>query len=239
MSVPHLPVQLPSGYRTYHDVHSENITVRPYTGEDESVLAQINPANIEKNFLVVLTRVISGIDPRNLTLGDRLYLIIWEYINSYSETVQVRQTCSNCMEVVTFPVDLRKLEIKKLNPDLAIPTPVQLPVQGATVHLRPLTVGDEIAVEKIESAGDAFLYRFARSFVGVDDHVQQMVQMKTWPAKDVARIRYYHDVEADHGPITSIKMGCPHCKEVEEVEVPFRLDFFHPEGSALGTCFGA
>jgi len=240
MSTSYLPVQLPSGGQTYLSVSSEDITVRPYTGEDESILAQINPNNIEKNFLVILKRVVSGIDPKYLTLGDRLYLILWLFINSYSETVQVSQTCSHCLQDTEFTVDLRKFETKLLNPDLQIPTPVQLPVSGATVHLRPLTVGDEVAVEKLASSGaDVHLYRYARSIVGEDDPVGKMAEMRHWPVKDIARIRYYHEVEADHGPLMNTVLPCPKCGEEEVVSVPFRFDFFYPEGATLGACFRA
>lgn len=239
MSMSYLPVQLPSGCRAYINIAPEDITVRPYTGEDESILAQINPTNIEKNFLVILSRVLSGIDPKLLTLGDRLYLILWLYINSYSETVRVKQVCSHCLQEQEFTVDLRKFNIKVLDPELHIPTSVTLPVSGTTVHLRPLNVGDEVAAEKLATSGtDVHLYRYARSIVGQDDPVGKMTEMKKWPAKDVARIRYYHDVEADHGPIMASILPCPNCGQEEEVSVPFRFDFFYPEGTALRACFG-
>jgi hypothetical protein len=240
MSIVHLPVVWPSGCGTYIDAVPEDIMVRPYTGEDESILAQINPTNIEKNFLIILKRVVSGIDPTKLTLGDRMYLMIWEYINSYSETLRVRQVCSNCLKEAEFTIDLRNLSIKGLDPDLSIPTDVQLPISGETVHLRPLTVGDEVAVEKLRSSGtDIHLYRYARSFVGGADPVKQMEEMRTWPARDVARIRYYHDVEADHGPIMNVEQSCPECGGEEEVIIPFRFGFFYPEGETLRDCFRA
>jgi len=240
MSMAYLPVQLPSGCRTYLNIPPEDITVRPYTGEDECILAQINPTNIEKNFLVILKRVLQGLDPKSLTLGDRLYLIIWLYISSYSEIVTVKQMCSHCMQEVEFNADMRKFDIKPLNPDLPIPTSIELPESGTTVHLRPLTVGDEVASEKLANSGtDIHLYRYARSIVGQDDPVGKMQEMRTWHARDIARIRYYHDVEVDHGPIMRVTLPCPKCREEEVVDVPFRFDFFYPEGKTLGTCFGA
>ena len=240
MSNVELPVSLPSGCRTYLDINDGDITVRPYTGEDESILAQINPVNIEKNFLMVLKRVVSGIDPKKLTVGDRLYLIIWEYVNSYSETVTVRQMCTHCMGDVEFVVNLQNLPVKPLDPELQIPTPVILPISGSTVHLRPLTVGDEIAIEKLALSGtNVHIYRLARSIVGQDDPIKQMLEMAKWPVKDLARIRKYHDVDANHGIITTANLPCPKCEEVEDVVVPFRFDFFYPEGEALSACFGA
>jgi len=236
----YLPVQLPSRCRTYPDVDPDSIAVRPYTGEDEIILAQINPTNIERNFMTILNRVVQGVDPKILTLGDRLYLIIWEFINSYSDSMKINQTCSFCLEEAEFVVDLRKFPIQYLNESIEIPTPVELPISGETVYLRPLTVADEVAVEKLVVGGtETHLYRFARSFVNVDNPIEQMEKMRSWHVKDVARVRYYHSVEIDHGPVTIGKVPCPKCKAEEEIEVPFRFDFFYPTGSTLGTCFGA
>ena len=82
----HLPINLPSRCLTYRDsenksVNPSNVKVRTYQGSDEIYLAQINPINLERNYFEVLKSVLFGIDPLQLTLGDRMYLILWEYVN--------------------------------------------------------------------------------------------------------------------------------------------------------------
>jgi hypothetical protein len=237
----YLPIQLPSRCRAYSsDITPGAILARPYTGEDEMILAQINPVNIERKFLVILNRVLQGIDPKKLTVGDRLYLIIWEFINSYSETMTVRQVCSHCIKNVEFIVDMRKCPIKELDPDLSIPTSITLPVSKKQVQLRPLTVEDEIAVEELaESGQDEHHFRLAKSIVGEGDPVAVMMEMKKWPAKDLARIRYYHSWEVDHGTITTVPCKCSNCGKEEEVDIPFRFDFLYPKGQTLRDCFRA
>lgn len=232
----YLPIQLPSKCLSYPDIKSSDVQIRPYNGEDEALLAQINPINLERNFLVVMHRIMKGIDPSRLTLGDQFYVILWQYINSYCEMVKVKGVCSHCLTSVEFDVDLRKLHVAQLPDDYHQPVPIQLP-SGKTVNLRLLTVADEIEIEKYQQqVGDSYLYRWARSVDGVDP-VKQAIEMRTWSSKDIGRIRLFHE-QMDHGPDFSITMPCPKCKQDEEVIVPFRLDFILPVGSSLRNCFG-
>jgi len=238
MSDQFFPVELPSKCLPYLGIKQGDIQIRSYTGEDEQILAQINPSNLERNFLQVMNRIVKGIDPKNLTLGDRSYLIILEYINSYCEKIKVKSACSHCMNPVEFEVDLRKLHVTTLPDNYHQPTPVVLPVSNKTVNLRLLTVADEIEIEKYQQqVGDAYLYRWARSIDGVDP-VAQTMEMKSWPTRDTARVRLFHE-EHFHGPDSTINLPCPKCGQEEEVLVPFRLDLFLPVGSALRSCFGA
>jgi len=237
----YLPIQLPSKCLPYKGIKPEDILVRQYTGGDEVLLAQINPTNLERNFLAVLKNVIQGIEPERLTTGDKLYLIIWEYVNSYSNTIKVNQVCSHCLKSTSFVVDLAKdIQIAYLSDDYTEPQPVVLPESKETVNLRILTVKDELEAEKMLTKGqDPFLYRLACSITDCDSPVLQMDRMKNWKAKDVARIRKFHEIDTYHGPTSTAKVVCPKCGEEEEVIVPFRFEFLHPTGKILGECFGA
>jgi hypothetical protein len=240
MSSSFLPINLPSKCLPYEGINPEDITVRTYTGADEVLLAQINPVNIERNFLVVLQSVISGIDPKKLTLGDRLYLILWEYINSYNSQLDVDQVCSHCLKRVSFSVDLLDLQLRYLPDNYLELTVVHLPVQDKVVRLRVLTVEDEVECEKMESDGkDPYLYRIARSFVGEEEPFILMEKMKSWPGKDMARVRKFHELDTEHGPKLLMTQKCPNCGEEEDVVIPFRFEYFHPTGEALRKCFGA
>lgn len=239
MSNDFLPVQLPSKCLPYPDVKPEDILIRTYNGGDEMLLAQINPANLERNFLAVLKNVIQGIDPVRLTTGDRLYLIIWEYINSYSEFIKINDICSHCLKS-GFNVNLKTdLQITYLPDEYSEPQGISLP-SGKTVQLRILNIEDEVAIEKMAAKGqDPYLYRFARSITDCDNPFVHMERMKEWSSKDIAAIRKFHSIDTFHGPKTEALIKCPHCGEEEEVLVPFRLDFLYPVGEILGDCVGA
>lgn len=234
-----MPIQLPSQCLPYEGLKPENILVRPYNGEDEILLAQINPTNIERNFLAVLRNVVQGIEPEKLTIGDRLYIIIWEYVNSYSNVLILKQTCSHCLQKVDFVIDMLKdVKIQKLADNYKDLCSFDLPENKEHVEVKVLTVADEVEAEKMSVNGqDPHLYRIARSITNCDNAFAHVERMKKWQAKDIARIRKFHDIDAFHGPTSNAQVKCPHCGEEEDIIVPFLLEFLYPTGETLGDCF--
>ena len=230
----YLPIQLPSKCIPY-DVSPEAIRVRPYMGRDEIVLSQINPVNVESKFIQILRDVVQGIEVEKLTLGDRLYIILWEYINSYSEYMKVRTVCTHCFESIEPMIDLRKLERIDLPNEFVQPYTLSLP-SGESVDLRLLTVGDQIEIEK-RKVSDGYLFKWACSIVSDDDVLGRMNKLRGMGVRDIATIRAWHE-KRFHGPDMVTQVQCPHCGEEEEVEVPFRLDFLFPDGEALTDTFG-
>lgn len=109
-----LPLSLPSKYLPYEGINKEDVTIRSYTAKDEVYLAEINPINLESKYLQVLKSIVRGIDPKLLTLGDRLWIMIWEYITSYSPTIKLSTVCSHCLAEVDVSIDLTNLELVKL-----------------------------------------------------------------------------------------------------------------------------
>jgi len=237
MSNNFIPISLPSQCLTYQGIKSEDIKARAYQGSEEELLSQINPLNLEKNYLEVMKRVIQGIDPLKLTTGDRLYFIVWECINSYTDILRVRTVCSSCLQEVEVLVDLKELEVIKLPDNYKEPYEVNLP-SGKQIKLRLLTVADEIEVESYQQKhGKSYLYRYARSVVSDDNIVEKLKNIENMPAKDVAKIRAFHQ-KFYHGPDFGYVYKCSYCGEEGEVEVPFRFDFFFPTGKTLTETFG-
>ena len=234
----YFPIQLPSRCLPYAEVKPEDITIRPYCGEDEIFLAQISHVNLERNFLSVLKRILQGLDPKQLTLGDRQYIVIWEYINSYSEYVRVNAMCGKCLELAEFNVDLRTLNVMKLPEDFKQPQEVQLPISKEKAQLKLLTVGDKVESERLlEKGADTYLYECACSVVCADPLAQAEI-MKSWHAKDIARVRLFQE-QNKHGPLMLKSIKCPLCEEEVQIPVPFRRDYFFPTGETLRDCFRA
>ena len=233
----YLPINLPSKCLLYEGINLSDVKIRAYQGRDEIFLAEINPINLEQKFLQVLQNVILGIDPKLLTLGDRLYIIIWECINSYMETIKVKTLCSHCLQNIEVEVDLRKLDVIKLPDDFKQPYEVKLS-GGNIIHLRLLTIEDEIAILKFEKQSDSgHLYRYARSMVDDRDVIERMKELESMGSKDIAKIRAFPE-KYYHGPDMSTLVICPKCEEEEKIDVPFRLDFLFPIGETLRESFG-
>jgi hypothetical protein len=220
-------------------VEPGSVTARSYQGQDEVYLSQINPLNLEKNYFQVLKGLLRGIEPDKLTLGDRLYIIIWECINSYTDTLRVQAICPNCIKEIEVSIDLKSLEVTQLPETFVQPYEVTLPVSGEKMYLRLFTVEDDIEVERYnQNNDDGYLYRYARSVVSDLDILQILEKFRNMKAKDLMRIRAFHE-KFYHGPEMLSKVICPKCEREVEVDVPFRLDFFFPDGSTIDTAFGA
>lgn len=232
-----LPISLPSRCLVYDGVNPEDIQIRPYTGQDEVFLAQINPINVEGKYLQVMNRVLRGIDPKRLTMGDRNYIILWEYINSYTNALKIKTVCTHCLSEIECDVDLMTIDSVELPENFTQPAPLELST-GETIHVQLITVGDEVEVEKWSNKGDALLYRYARSIVSEDDVLARMEKLRHMPAKDVAKIRAFHE-KMFHGPDMVTDIVCPKCGEVDNIDVPFRFEFIFPDGEILADAFGA
>jgi hypothetical protein len=241
----YFPISLPSGCIPYK-VDPDTVKIRPYCGEDQIILSTISVTNLDKKFMVVLDRVLKGINPKDLTLGDRFYIMIWEYINSYTNIVGVNYVCSYCLNEVKVQVDLTKLDTVELSKDFKFPYPITLS-DGKQINLRLFNVGDAIAISEYKQ-DDVHLYQYARTIVDdrtIEDKVQMLKDLST---KDLALIYAFHE-KFFHGLNMNTKVECPKCKaeaekdgvkfEPEEIEVPFRLGFLFPTGSAITDAFGS
>jgi hypothetical protein len=241
-----IPISLPSRCLTYVDqehkpISPGDVKARAYRGSDEIYLTQINPLNLEKNYFEVLKSVLQGVDPVQLTLGDRMYLILWEYVNSYSRTMKLKTICSNCLSEVEILVDLGTLENRELPEDFKQPFPVTLPKSGEKVQLRLLTAGDEIEVERYsrKHKKTALLYRYARTIVEDMDVIARTENLASMEAKDLMAIMAFQE-KFFHGPEMRTAFVCPEedCGEEDELDIPFRLDFFFPNVSELSIFDG-
>jgi len=234
-----LPINLPSKCIPYDGIKPEDVQIRSYEGRDEIYLSQITPVNLSQKFLLILQRVLRGIEPKKLTMGDRMFLIMWEYINSYSDSLRYKTVCSHCLRQVDLRVDLNKLEKIELDDDFKHPHILTLPICGEDVSLRLYTIEDEIAVEKWEDENnpDPYLYRFARVMVDDKNIHERMKYLGHLKGKDMAVVRTFHE-KFMHGIDMCTTSPCPKCGEEEEIEIPFRFDFIFPDGQALVDSFG-
>ena len=227
---------LPSGKKVYGDIGA--VQIRPFKGKDERLIAELTYNNFEKKFLTVLRQVIRGIDPEKLTIGDRLYILVWEAIHSYTSLYPIKFPCSTCLQEIEYEVDLSKLEIISLPTEFKEPYLVTLP-SGDNINLRLFRVDDEMKIADYENGGNSsWLYRYALSIVddkkGVWDRV---IYLENINSQDLAAIRAFHE-KFYHGPKMQSNYDCPKCGSKGVVEVPFRIEIIFPYGETLTRHFG-
>ena len=234
-------LDLPSKGLTY-DIPLSEIKIRPLKGGDEKLLAELSVDNIEIKYLALLKNkikngdpVIKGIDPSKLTLGDRLYILLWLRINSYSPIFKSSLVCQNCFKEVHIDIDLTKIEEKSLPEDFKQPYEIIL-ANSDKLFLRLFTIDDEIKSyekEKRDGTESTYLYRLALSMVDSRSILERISYLEDLPSSDLAKIKYFHESHI-HGPILdNIAYTCPKCQEVGQLTLPFRPNWLLPSGTEI------
>jgi len=230
-------INLPSKCLVYPEVDPGSISICQLTGEEERLLSEVSTSNLDRKVLEVLKNVVQGIDVSILTTGDRLFLLIWEIMNSFSDEIPVSYLCYNCEKKVDITGKFSTMDVIELPDDFKQPYPVTLSDE-TVVKLRLLTAGDEVLISDYESSGeDAWCYRYALSIVSDDDILRRVKFYQDLPVKDTAKIRAFQE-KFFHGPSMEFPCKCPHCGEEELVSIPFRIEFLFPSGEELVRNYG-
>jgi acetone carboxylase gamma subunit len=225
-------LKLPSRGCVYEGVTPEGIKVRTLRGKDEKLLSELNVDNIEKKYLALLQNVVTGIDPAQLTLGDRTYILLWLRINSYSPIIDCDVTCDNCFVRSLMPLDLAAVNVKELPEGFVEPYNITLSDEKI-YGMRLFRLNDEIKIsdwEKRKSFGDAWIYRWIVSIVDDRDIIDRIAWYENLPTSDTKLIRKFHE-DFVHGPeLDKIKYTCPKCGHEGSTALPFRANFLLPSG---------
>ena len=233
MSENYMAVNFPSKCLVYPDVDPTKIQIRTFKGRDEKMIAEISNDNFEKKFSTILKSVLRGVDPTKLTVGDRLYLVIWEAINSYSKIFSVDYECEHCWQKSTYDIDLTQLERVELPDDYKEPYELKLPESGDMVKVRLLRVDDMLKINEMDKAGQSvWLYRYALTLVNDKNVWNNVEYLEDLSTKDLMVIRAFH-TKYEHGLRMQARYECPKCGGVGIMPVPFRLEMLLPYGEKL------
>ena len=234
MSIEYTVIKLPSFGKVYSESNQE-VSIRSLKGIDEKVLAEATAKNYESVMLRVMENVVKGINPINMTLGDRKYVFTWLAINSYGKDIQVDIECDFCESRVKHTVDLSKFDVIELPKSFIEPFIIE--IKGLKIPLRLMRVSDIIQISDLESKGkNSWLARYALTIQNGKSLWENVRMLEDMPVKDIAKIRAFHE-QFDHGPDMQISYTCDSCKEEMPVQVSFRIDSIFPFGSELKKYF--
>lgn len=238
MTQNYLSIELPSKCKLYSNVDPEQIKVRAFTGGDEAILSEITERNALEKITEVLGRSLQGIDIKELSLGDKLYLMVWHAINSYSDGFSTSIVCEHCLMKSTIEYKLADADIVCLADDFKEPIERSLS-DGSVVKCRLARVKDELQINRMaRDLGNVHLHTIA---VTIIDSQKDIVQKVNWlndlSSKDIAKIRAIQDTYY-HGPDFKMKYKCPKCAGEGTFIAPFRFVHFFPYGDVLTKNFG-
>jgi hypothetical protein len=233
----YFPLPLMSKCIPYKDIESDKLYMRAMKGKDEKFIANSTLENLDEKMNDLLRNVIKGIDPLDLTLGDRMLCMVRLAIESYGSNHMLETTCGVCFKDISLNVDLSKLEFKELPEDFEVPKEVELS-DGNKVYLRLLTVKDEMECYKYEQLNkDSWLFRYALTLVDDKSMNERINYLENLSSKEFAKVRAFQE-KYYHGPIMETKYKCKKCGGDGVTAVPFRVEMLFPSGEELVRNFG-
>ena len=251
IAIPAQTVPLPSGGRVYpatSPLHMrETVDVKAMTSQEEDI---ISSRALIKNGTVV-SRLLQAsltdraIDVGSMLSGDGNALLVAVRVTGYGAAYVSDVQCPKCSTQSELEVDLSALPIKELGIEPVEPGKnefeVRVPVSGALVRFKFMTIADEESILRDEEAkkkrnifvDSLVTARHLRSLVSVNGRTEPGLLAKFaqhMPAGDSAFLRR-HVSENEPGIDMSADFECknPECGEISRVEVRLGASFFWPD----------
>ena len=192
MSEQYINIDLPSKGLTYPGVDMTKIKIRPFLGKDEALIAELTMDNAKKKFITVLENVVQGIEPSKLTAGDAKYVMLWEAINSYTDTRTQKIVCEDCLQPVEVNCSLKQVNVVELPDDFKEPYTVELSKQK--LNLRLLTLKDEMeAIDWAKNGKSTYLFSYASTIVDPSlNIIQKLDLIENLSTQDLKTIKDFH-----------------------------------------------
>ena len=201
--------------------------------KDEKVLASAT----EKTFPRILNNVLKGLLKdksffNKMTMHDRDFLLLWIWANNYSTTKDIEMQCPHCGHNNNYKIDLTKLNIEDINPELKNPYPFTTK-GNEKVSFRLLTVEDEEVARKFCNNNKDYDETFVLLCLSINfkkvtslmDRINHIEDKFT--GKDMSVLRGFHKY-FKYGIDDVVDKECNNCGEVNKIAIPFQIDFFIP-----------
>jgi len=229
-------LDLPSRLIPYENV--KQVEARLLRGKDEKLIGEMTVQNFESKFVLLLRQILRGVDPEELTIGDRFFILTWIAINSYSKIYPVQGICDLCFRNIKVDVDLGQLEKVYLDVQYKEPYELKLTDQSI-VKLKQFRVKDQVRYLDYVSRKqeENIIYKLALSLADDRDLAEKIAFLENLSTQDLGLIRAFHD-KYFHGVKMEYEYKCPECGGAGTMPVPFRLDIIFPDGSVIARSLG-
>jgi len=224
----HLPVQteidvmLPSKGIPYFG-KQQLVSVRPILFEDEKYMATAgnNPDSNPVSYL--LSRCVKGVDPEDLILIDKLFLILKIREISYGNDYSVGVGCKSCGYANTLNLEIDKLSCTDIPEDFDV---FNIPIELKGIKKNAVVCAPTGGQETYLGANiDKNLWRFIKSIDGVDDITIIAEVVKQLPIRDIHTIVKAFSLE-QFGIQSTVKYNCDSCASVNVITLPIDENFF-------------
>ena len=243
---PYASVKLPS-LGLYYDqsvVKDGCVELCPLSAREQKLIAGIRGHNVDDIIDTILSRCMkTEIDPDDLLVTDRFYLLLMLRSNSYGEDYNFELTCGSCSGIGHYSVKIPSdFEVVTSNPADSYPFTITLPNSKLNITFRLLTGRDQkeikLAAEKDEKKGVAgqgdptYIYGIAKSILTVNGKKPNLLValqlVERMSALDVNFLQEKIE-EKTPGIIPVINKKCQKCGKDIETGLPISAEFFRPK----------
>ena len=220
-----IEIDLPSkgiGY-TFTD-GAKKLKIRPMTFVDEKAILSSKKGDGGNPVSVLLSRCILNLDPSELYIFDKLYVLLKIREESYGETYNGSIPCPNCSKENDLSIKINALMVNDVEDGFGPIIEVKLKKIGKVAKVRVPRVKDEKLLGTFDKAAGN-LWRFIES---VDIHTDPVVIAKLierLPIND-ANALIKSILNPSYGVVPSIRMECIECQSISTIALPISSDFF-------------
>jgi hypothetical protein len=197
-------------------------------GRDEKFLADSADPNSARRFAELLRRVLVGIEPEQLTTGDRNHIMLWLIMNCYAPAGTFNIRCGECASINMETVEYVDLGTHILADDATASHSIQLG-DGTELPVRMMRVADEIMLGDLPNTGE--LDRLACAIGNGQSHADRVKMLEGMTLPDIQKIRKWLTL-VEHGPDTRFSYRCSTCDAESVAHLPITLALFFPAGHA-------
>lgn len=227
-------------------VKDGQVELLPMSAREEKLIAGLRGDNVDEIIDTLLKRcLVTQLDPDDMLLTDRFFLLLALRANSYGEEYNFDLTCASCTNTSKYKVKILSEFDTKYSNELDVePFEVYLPVTKLKVKFRLLRGKDAKKVKSfvanqskkglIDSDGGdpGYVYRLAKHLVTVndmrvDDILTAMEVISNLPAKDSTIFKNAID-RVTPGMMTNIEKDCVACGFKIRTDLPMTAEFFRP-----------
>ena len=157
---------LPSKYKLYPE--GTVIRGKPLKVLDVKLLSTIDENNFNEIINDVLKRCVTGINPQDLLVPDKLYIIFWLRANTYKDSgYSVEFSCPKCKKQSSYDFSLDTLNVINIKDGYDPDKEITLPSGKDKLKFRYQRVKDEFLIEEFVNKEETSVVKFDRDILNI------------------------------------------------------------------------
>jgi len=224
-------------------IYGKTVSVKSMTAKEEDILS--NPQYLKKKTvfdeLIKAILVKSPVDPKQLLIGDRDFIIFNARIDAYGSNYEAKLSCPHCNAINEVEFDVSGMDITELglSPYVAGDNLFEMTTstgKHVLFHFWTVDMQNRFAnyvnqTKKLKTTGlvTTRLFFQIHSIDGEEDRAELRTIIESLKSGESREIRKYINDHTPHVDLTLRDFDCDECGYDKEVDLPLGESFFWPD----------